>query len=226
MHSVAAPAGQGRHTAAAAGRGETRGHGIPPGRQSMDRTFGRNIVMNKSLIVGLVAGVGAATAIGAIASYSHFAGTSHYAEVVDVKPALKPVKVAREVCHDEQVTRQQPVKDEHQVAGSVAGAVIGGLLGSQVGGGSGKTLATVAGAAAGGYAGNRVQDKMQKGDTYTTTEQRCETVYDSHDKQVGYDVTYTLGGKTGKVRMDHNPGARIPVRDGRLVLEADKTKAS
>jgi uncharacterized protein YcfJ len=182
--------------------------------------------VNKSLVIGLVAGVGAATAIGAIASYGQFVGGSHYADVVDVKPALKAVKLAREVCHDEQVTRQRPVKDERQVAGTVAGAVIGGLLGSQVGGGNGKVLATVAGTAVGGYAGNRVQDKLQKADTYTTAEQRCATVYDHHDQQVGYDVTYTLGGKTGTVRMDHDPGPRIPVRDGRLILVGDKSKSS
>jgi len=38
-----------------------------------------------------------------------------------------------------------------------------------VGGGSGKVLATVAGAAAGGYAGNKIEEKVQAGNTYTTT---------------------------------------------------------
>src|SRR5256885_12058096 len=44
---------------------------------------------------------------------------------------------------------------------------VGGLLGHQIGGGSGKALATVAGAAAGGYAGNKIEQKVQQGDTYT-----------------------------------------------------------
>jgi len=35
---------------------------------------------------------------------------------------------------------------------------------------------------------------------------------------VGYDVSYRLGDETGQVRMDHDPGDVIPVRDGQLVL--------
>jgi len=110
------------------------------------------------------------------------------------------------------------VQDEHQVLGTVAGAVIGGVLGNQVGGGSGKKAATVAGAAAGGYAGNKTQERIQAGDTYSSTENRCETVVDSREVISGYDVTYRLKGEEGTVRMDHHPGKSIPVEDGQLVL--------
>lgn len=116
--------------------------------------------------------------------------------------------------------QQAPTRDPHQITGSVIGAVVGGVLGHQVGGGSGKKIATVAGAAAGGYAGNRVQKNMQNRNTVTTTEQRCETVYDSHQERIGYDVHYRLGEEEGNVRMDRDPGERIPVRDGKLVLDA------
>ena len=116
------------------------------------------------------------------------------------------------------MTRQKPVKDEHQVTGTVIGAVVGGVIGHQVGGGRGKDVATAAGAAAGGYAGNKAQEKIQEGNTYTTTENRCHTVYDSQKETVGYDVKYRLGDKEGVVRMDHEPGDRIPVEDGELVL--------
>jgi uncharacterized protein YcfJ len=60
---------------------------------------------------------------------------------------------------------------------------------------------------------------MQDGRTVTTTEQRCETVYDSHQERIGYDVRYRLGDEEGTVRMDRDPGERIPVRDGHLVLD-------
>jgi uncharacterized protein YcfJ len=96
--------------------------------------------------------------------------------------------------------------------------VIGGVLGNQVGGGSGQKLATVAGAAAGGYAGNRVQENMQAGSTYVTTERRCRTVTDSIQKLLGYDVTYRLGNEEAVVRMAQRPGDRIPVENGALVL--------
>jgi uncharacterized protein YcfJ len=234
--------------------------------------------MNKSLLVGLVAGAGAATAVGAVANYSRIARApdavqlqapadstgvvqrepasgnatrdvastpvpqvvavastakpavvavepvaartaprASYARVVDVQPVSTTVSEPREVCRDEPVTQQAPVRDEHRVAGTLAGAVIGGLLGHQIGDGNGRKIATVAGAAAGGYAGNRVQDRMQKGDTVTRTERRCETVYDKREQTVGYDVTYTYEGRTQTVRMRHAPGDRLQVRNGRVV---------
>jgi uncharacterized protein YcfJ len=175
--------------------------------------------MNKSLITGLVVGVVVATAGGAVAGYK-ILREPQFAQVVDVKPVTKNVRTPRQECHDEQVTQQAPTRDPHQITGSVVGAVLGGVLGNQIGGGDGKKLATVAGAAAGGYAGNRVQKGMQERNTVTTTRQRCETVYDSHQERTGYEVRYRLGDKEGKVRMNRDPGERIPVRDGKLVLEA------
>jgi uncharacterized protein YcfJ len=173
--------------------------------------------MTKSMLIGVLLGGTALAGIGAVAGYHRWGGS--YAEVVSVAPVTKTIRTPRQECHDEQVSREKPVKDEHRVAGTVVGALIGGVLGNQVGGGDGKKLATVAGAAAGGYAGNTIQDKMQKGDTYITTEQRCETVYDSEERQMGFKVTYRLNGKTAVVHMDHDPGSRIPVRDGKLVVE-------
>jgi uncharacterized protein YcfJ len=179
--------------------------------------------MNKSMITGLVIGAVVATAGGAIASYKLFGDKAaekgpEYAEVINVEEIRKTVNTPREVCEDVAVTRKAPVKDEHKIAGTAIGAVAGGLLGNQIGGGKGKTLATVAGAAAGGYAGNKVQGKMQDGDTYTTTERRCQTVTDSHESVVGYNVSYKLGDEQGTVRMDEKPGDRIPVENGQLVL--------
>jgi uncharacterized protein YcfJ len=181
--------------------------------------------MNKSLITGLVAGAVIATAAGAVAGYRVLRGPE-FAQVVAVKPLMKTVRTPRQQCHDEQVVQQAPTRDPHQITGSVIGAVVGGVLGNQVGGGNGKKLATVAGAAAGGYAGNRVQKKMQQGNTVTTTQQRCETVYDSHEERTGYEVKYRLGDEEGKVRMDRDPGERIPVRDGKLVLDAPKPEST
>src|SRR2546430_13826831 len=90
--------------------------------------------------------------------------------------------------------------------GTGVGAVVGGLLGHEIGGGSGKALATVAGAAAGGYAGNKIEQKGQQGDTYTSTEQQCATVYDRSEVPDGYQVVYRLGRKGA--RGPHGPGPR------------------
>jgi uncharacterized protein YcfJ len=178
--------------------------------------------MNKSLLNGLIAGAVVATAGGAFAGYK-VVSEPKYAEVVDVKPVTKTIRTPRQQCHDEQVTQQAPTRDPHQITGTVVGAVLGGVIGNQVGGGNGKTLAKVAGAAAGGYAGNRVQKGMQERNTVTTTQQRCETVYDSHKERIGFDVQYRIGDNEGTVRMDRDPGERIPVRDGKLVLDAPGT---
>ncbi len=180
--------------------------------------------MNKSLVIGLAVGAVAVTAGGAFAGYKMVAAPSS-AEVVSVKPLTKTSKTPRKECHDEEVTRTKDPKDEHRLAGTGIGAVVGGLLGNRVGGGNGKVLATVAGAAAGGFAGNKIEEKMQKGNTYTTTEQRCETVYDSHEATVGYEVVYMLDGKREHVRMDHDPGREIPVKDGHIVIESDADRS-
>jgi len=175
--------------------------------------------VNKSLLVGAVLGAVGVTAGGAVATYSLVKSGPEYADVLAVEPVKEQIKTPREVCKDVAVTRRAPVKDDHQIVGSVLGAVAGGLLGHQVGGGRGQTLATVAGAVGGGYAGNKVQEGMQNRDTYTTTQTRCNTVNDISDKVVGYDVKYKLNDKVGQVRMDRDPGSQIPVnKDGQLVL--------
>jgi uncharacterized protein YcfJ len=177
--------------------------------------------MDSSMMKGLVVGAVVATAGGAIASYTMLGDNQkgpEYAMVTNVAEIKETVKTPREVCEDVAVTRQAPVQDEHKIAGTAIGAVVGGLLGNQIGGGSGKKVATVAGAAAGGYTGNRVQGNMQARDTYTTTERRCNTVTDSHENVIGYNVTYMLGDQEHTVRMDEKPGSRIPVENGQLVL--------
>ncbi|MCF6753866.1 glycine zipper 2TM domain-containing protein [Pseudomonas stutzeri] len=174
--------------------------------------------MNKSMVTGAILGAVVATAGGALATYSLVDREPEFAKVLAVKTVTESIKTPREVCKDVAVTRQRPVQDQHKIAGTVIGAVAGGLLGNQIGGGNGKKIATVAGAAAGGYAGNKIQGNMQAGDTYTTTETRCDTVTDVEDRIVGYDVKYDLAGEVGQIRMDREPGDTIPVRDGQLVL--------
>lgn len=175
--------------------------------------------MNRSMVIGTVLGIGLATAGGAIGGYQLLKAPDH-AVVVKTLAITKNVQVPREECHDETVVHQKEVKDTNRIAGKVIGAVAGGVLGHQVGDGSGKKVATVAGAVAGGYAGDRVQENMQKGNTYTTVEQVCNTVYDTTEEITGYDVTYRLNDKESVVRMSYDPGSKIPLQNGELVLAA------
>jgi uncharacterized protein YcfJ len=177
--------------------------------------------MDTSMIKGIVIGGLAMVALTAagITGYRAVSKPS-FAEVVAVKEVKETVVTPREECRDVTVQKQAPVKDSNRIAGTAIGGVAGGLLGNQIGGGTGRTVATVAGAAAGAYAGNQVQKNMQQKDVVTTTERQCKTVSEKSERSIGYDVTYRLDGKDGVVRMAFNPGAKIPVKDGKLVTDA------
>jgi uncharacterized protein YcfJ len=179
--------------------------------------------MDKSLMTGLVVGAALAAGVGAVAGYKIMNKEPEYAQVLKVTPLTKTVRTPRQDCHDETVTQKGPVKDDHQIIGTVAGAVIGGVVGHQVGGGTGRDIATVAGAAGGGYAGNRIQKNLQDRDTTTSTVQKCITVYDSAEKPAGFQVRYRLNGREATIKMDHDPGERIAVRDGHLVLKSEES---
>ncbi|AUH00438.1 glycine zipper 2TM domain-containing protein [Pectobacteriaceae bacterium CE70] len=175
--------------------------------------------MNKSMLAGISIGMVAALGLAAAASLDVFSSKPQFAQVLTAIPIKETVKTPRKECRNVTVTHRQPVQDENRLAGSLLGAVAGGVLGHQIGGGRGQDVATVAGALAGGYAGNQVQGKMQNSDTYVTSQQRCNTVYDKSQKVLGYDVTYKIGDRQGKVRMDRDPGTQIPLdRNGQLVL--------
>ena len=173
--------------------------------------------MDKSILLGLVIGGAAVTAAGAFAGYQAIENKNS-AEVVAVEPVMTTVRTPRQVCGDEVVSHQAPTKDPKRVTGAVFGAVVGGVVGNQIGDGSGQTAATVAGAAAGGYAGSKIQKHVQDGNTTQSVEQRCKTTYDSAQQADGYQVRYRLGDREGTVRMDHDPGRKIPVENGELVL--------
>jgi uncharacterized protein YcfJ len=147
-----------------------------------------------------------------------------FAQVVAVQPITQSVTSSkpRQVCRDEQVAVPETYKDKNQIGGAVVGGLVGALAGHQVGGGKGKTLATVGGAAAGAFAGHEIQKRHQENNqTHTEIRNVCHTVTDksTSTKTVGYDVTYTLNGQAGHIRMDHNPGvgAGLPVRNGVVV---------
>ncbi|WP_349572617.1 glycine zipper 2TM domain-containing protein [Azotobacter salinestris] len=181
--------------------------------------------MGKAMIAGLVLGVLGVATSGAASAYGSGGYEPEYAEVLAVQPVRDDHGTAREVCREVEVGRPGQIQDQHQIAGTLIGAVAGGLLGSQIGGGSGKKLAAVAGAVVGGYAGNKIQETMQARDTRAVTESRCDGALGAGYESVGYDVQYRLGQEVGWVRMDHDPGARIPVRNGRLQLTREESSS-
>jgi uncharacterized protein YcfJ len=142
--------------------------------------------MNKSMLMGVVAGVGLATA-GGVLGYQ-FLGkpsgdvaaeaeetTASAAAAPASRPASASVAAApAEECWDEEVAVTADPKDQHRIAGTAVGAVVGGAIGKDIGD---RDITTAAGAAAGALIGRKIQERIQENRaderTTTTIERRC-----------------------------------------------------
>jgi len=124
--------------------------------------------MNKSMLIGVVAGVGVAVA-GSVAGYS-FLGRQD----AEQSSAARDVE---DECWDEEVATVTDPADPHRIAGTVGGAVVGGAVGKDVGD---RDITTAVGAAAGALIGRKIQEEIQENRaerrTTTTTERRCAPV--------------------------------------------------
>jgi uncharacterized protein YcfJ len=144
--------------------------------------------MNKSMLMGLVAGVGVATA-GGVLGYQFLgkqgADFPVEAEAADAAasaargstapaPARTAAAAPAEECWDEEVQVTADPKDQHRIAGTAVGAVVGGAIGKDVGD---RDITTAAGAAAGALIGRKIQERVQENRadqrTTTTVERRC-----------------------------------------------------
>lgn len=146
-------------------------------------------------------------------------------EVLDTKPITESRTGPREVCEDKVVEYQVQPKDPNKITGTAVGAVVGGLLGNQIGGGTGKTVATVAGVAGGAYAGRKIQENQQQANARTESrvERSCQTVTETRDEVVGYDVTYVVDGETTTKRFNKKPGKTVPLGKKPVVVAYDVT---
>jgi uncharacterized protein YcfJ len=137
--------------------------------------------MNKSMLMGLVAGIGVATA-GGVLGYQYLGergadtAEAEDAAAASEAPATRAVATPTQECWEEEVAETAAPKDEHRVAGTAIGAVVGGAIGKELGDGD-SDLATAAGAAAGALLGRKAQGEFQESreETRTTThtERRC-----------------------------------------------------
>jgi uncharacterized protein YcfJ len=140
--------------------------------------------MNKSMLMGAVAGIGVATA-GGVLGYQFMGQQSEQAALEAEAPAATAARPAAapatrtaaapaEECWDEEVAVTADPKDQHRIAGTAIGAVVGGAIGKDVGD---RDITTAAGAAAGALIGRKIQERVQENRaderTTTTIERRC-----------------------------------------------------
>ena len=131
--------------------------------------------MNKSMLMGVVAGVGVATA-GGVLGYQFLGKQGAEVAVEEQAPAAARTAAAApaEECWDEEVVVTADPKDEHRIAGTAVGAVVGGAIGKDIGD---RDITTAAGAAAGALIGRKIQERIQDNTadqrTTTTVERRC-----------------------------------------------------
>lgn len=167
--------------------------------------------MEKQFLVGAGLVAGALASIGAVAGYV-VASRPQFAQVVRVEPVTKAVTVREQQCEGMPVTKKKRVKEANRKSGTVIGGMVGGVIEEQSGSGTRKTVATVAHSAGGVSAGNQIQKVGRDSNSVTVNDPRCRIVNRTEQKIVAYDVRYRFDGRLGTVRMDHEPGQRIPVR--------------
>jgi uncharacterized protein YcfJ len=149
--------------------------------------------MNNTALAGIIVGGVVLAAAGSIIANSGYNPLQKYATVVSVEPAFDTTRTPRQVCGDEAALAQA--------------AVPGGD-------------ATVAAAPAMPPPAAKPEPATpsKTGDAAADASTDCVVVFDTSSVQAGYDVTYELDGAQKVVRMDRDPGKRIPVEDGELVV--------
>ena len=145
--------------------------------------------MNNSALAGIIVGAVVLAAAGSIFARSDYNPLQKYATVVSVEPAFNTTRTPREVCGDEAAQAQSPNPGESPAA---------------------PKLEELKAAPAAKPADAAKAEGAEAGS--------CVVVYDTSSVQSGYDVTYELDGIQKVVRMDRNPGSRLPVEDGEVVL--------
>jgi uncharacterized protein YcfJ len=152
--------------------------------------------MQRPLLAGMLLVAGAMVSIGAVAGLVA-ATRPQYATVASVEPVVRLVTVRKQECAEARTLRR--------LTGTTIGGMVGGVIGHQYGevrprtDAAGKMVSVATGA-----------PSAMRG--------KCRTVYRTEQQVHAYDVRYRLEGRLGKVRLDHHPGDRIPVKAGRLVL--------
>jgi uncharacterized protein YcfJ len=180
--------------------------------------------MNKTLLAAALV-----SALGCVASTASAQAFGDVARVISATPLYERASVPRRDCRVEPVTAYEERRTETRSAdssggigaGTVLGAIVGGVIGHQFGGSSaGRDHGTAAGAVIGGLVGNQVErdansapdrDVVVDRVPVTREVERCNTVPETRERIVGYDVRYEYNGRELRTRLPYDPGQEMPV---------------
>jgi uncharacterized protein YcfJ len=163
------------------------------------------VIVNNTALAGLIVGGVVVAAAAGIAANSGFNPLQKYATVVAVEPAFDTNRTPRTVCGDEATLAQ-----------ARAEAAAAPTVGDESAPAPAPTEATPPEAATPPAEDKAAAKTGEEGGK--AGEEQCLTVYDTSSVPAGFDVTYELDGVQKVVRMDHDPGKRIPVEDGEIVV--------
>ena len=148
--------------------------------------------MNNTALAGIIVGGVVLVAAGSIFANSGYNPLQKYATVISVEPAFDTTRTPRQLCGDEAALAQASTTGTDTVAAAPAPAPR--------------------------PAKPEQAPASEAGNAATEPSAECVVVFDTNSVQSGFDVTYELDGTQKVVRMEHDPGKRIPVEDGELVL--------
>lgn len=170
--------------------------------------------MNKPTRIAALAAVLATAAQPAAADprYEDSAQTHYdYAEVIDVKPLIRTVRVEIPVreCYELPVEARRE-RRRGGLGRVLAGGIIGGVIGRQFGDGSGRDAMTVLGSVVGAAKASERDTRERE----PRAQRYCETTYEyeERDRLEGFRVTYAYDGQTYTTRTETDPGDVIRVR--------------
>jgi uncharacterized protein YcfJ len=176
--------------------------------------------MKKKILMGTAISAAAVLSAGATAGYLAWKNPA-YAEVVGIEPVTKLVMTPDKACRSAKVAQRKPAANENAGPDIVIDGMAGGVIRHQDADGAADTRADLL---PGDSTLDQGQKKAREKDTYSAGGLRCRGSNRVTTKVIAYDVRYRLHGKTSKVRMDHDPGRRLAVRNGKVILTREPAK--
>jgi uncharacterized protein YcfJ len=142
---------------------------------------------------------------------THYDNHGDYGRVIGARPIYKTIaiEVPSESCRVETVERYERRHSGDSFAGTLVGGLVGAAVGHELGHGSRHATAV------GGLIGASIGHDASRGSRVVRyrDQEICRTFYrtEYENRIVGYDVSYSYGGRIYQTRTHSHPGDSIPV---------------